>query len=193
MTGGQVDSPRRKKRVSSIRKFRRRNQQRGPFIETMVKYSGGKLSFPLVNPHRGRSWPACVLFAFARLRCPHGSRLFASSRGSVLSSGLTRLLWGKDVRRPSYFITGESSARSGRGLPDRVSLSLDANSGTGRQQQRFTGSEYRPGHESSGRARAICAADPFWLNSSDQFLISLAEPAQCFYSAVAGLFPGISL
>ena len=133
----------------------------------------------------------------SRFRRDFGNGLQIDCAKSRAASAITRLLWGKDVRPPTYFCgAAVVSARARCDLSDRVRFAL----GAGRRTHRL-GRNFACRRISSGRARAtrrprasrscrrLC-----WFNSSDAFLHFLCGAGVVLsLLLIFGIAPALSL
>ena len=121
-------------------------------------------------------------------------RLIAGHR--KLASAVTGFLWGKDVRRPTYFWARRWFLRAlGAIYPDRVRVALGSSGRPYWQRRHVACQSISAGSSRTNRTRRLGSLPTLcWLNSSNAFLHLLCGSGVLFsLLLIFGIAPAISL
>ena len=167
------------------------------FIETDgTVVSGAEAVFRSLSYGRGTKWlapaydrvPGCAAFTEAAYSIVASNRMLASTG--------TRLLWGKDVRRPTYHITRQVFLRA-LGLVFLiafVSLWTQVEGLIGTNGVSPVARFLPAAREQLGPSAPYVLPTLFWLNASDQFLhIVCGAGVALSLVLMAGLLPALAL
>ena len=197
-TAGEVDYEPYQEAAARFPEIPRENFERAvQFIETDGRLtSGAEAVFRSLCYGRGPRWPA---------RCYDGLPGFAAvtdaayrlvARNRMLASWGTRVLWGKDVRRPTYFIARQVFLRA-LGLVFLIaflSLWVQVQGLIGANGVSPVATLLPAAREQIGPSAPYIFPTLLWLDASDGFLHLLCGGGVVFsLLLIAGLLPAITL